>query len=128
VVLVAQADAEDTSPALVLAYTAAYAVGSLLSYAVLRGRLGGLGTARSLEFLARLAFAVAVSTAAAVGTAAALHEWIEDPHWVVAAGMAAVTTAADAIVFIVLARAMQMREVTAVLDTVTRRLARSRDA
>ena len=36
VVFVARADAEDTSPALVLAYTAAYAVGSVLSYAVLR--------------------------------------------------------------------------------------------
>jgi len=128
VVFVARADAGDTSPALVLAYTAAYAVGSVLSYAVLRGRLGGLGTARSLPFLGRLVIAVAVSTAAAIGVAVALHDWIEDPHWVAAAGIAAVITAADAIVFIVLARALQLREVTAVLDTVTRRLARSRDA
>ena len=128
VVFVAQADAEDTSPALVLAYTAAYAVGSVLSYVVLRGRLGGLGTSGSLPFLGRLVIAVGASTAAAVGVAAALHSWMDDPHWVTSAGIAAVITAADAVVFVVLARAMQMREVTAVLDTLTRRLARSRDA
>ncbi len=128
VVFVAQADAEDTSPALVLAYTAAYAVGSALSYAVLRGRLGGLGTAGSLPFLGRLVIAVGASTAAALGVAAALHSWLDHPHWVTSAGIAGVITAADAVLFVVLARAMQMREVTAVLDAVTRRLARSRDA
>ena len=39
-------DAEHTSPALVVAYAASYAVGSVLSYTVLRRRLGGLETPR----------------------------------------------------------------------------------
>jgi len=125
VVFVARADAEDTSPALVLAYTAAYAVGSLLSYAVLRGRLGSLGTGRLLQFLVRLAFAVAVSTAVAIGAAAILHEWAEEPHWLVAAVIAGVITVIDAVVFVLMARALRMHEVTSVIETVTRRLSRS---
>jgi putative peptidoglycan lipid II flippase len=125
VIFVARADAEDTSPALVLAYTAAYAVGSLLSYAVLRARLGGLGTGRSLRFLVRLALAVAVSTAVAVAVAVALDSWIDRPHWLVAALFAAVITGVDAVVFVLLARALRMREVTSVIETVTRRLSRS---
>ncbi len=126
VVVVARTDAEDTSPALVLAYTAAYAVGSLLSYAVLRGRLGGLDTPQLLRFLARLALPVAVATAAAIAVAAALHAITDHPHWVLAAVFAGVITTVDAVVFVLLAKAMRLREVTAVLDTVTRRLSRSR--
>ena len=125
VALVARADAEDTSPALVLAYTAAYAVGSLLSYAVLRGRLGGLGTARLLRFLARLAFAVAVSTAVAVAVAVGLHALTDRPHWLIAAVFASVIAGVDAVVFVLIARALRMGEVTAVLETVTGRLSRS---
>jgi len=128
VLIVARTDAEHTAPALVLAYTAAYAVGSLISYAVLRARLGGLGSTALLGFLGRLAVAVAVSTAVAFLVALALHAWVEDPHWLTAAGIAAVVTAVDGVVFVLLARALRIREVTAVLDTVTRRLARSREA
>ena len=66
VVVVGRTDAEDTSPALVLAYTAAYAVGSLLSYAVLRAPARRARHRRGCcRFLVRLAVAVAVSTAAA---------------------------------------------------------------
>jgi putative peptidoglycan lipid II flippase len=125
VALVARADAEDTSPALVLAYTAAYAVGSLLSYAVLRGRLGGLGTTQLLRFLVRLVIAVAASTAVAVAVAVGLHSLTDRPHWLVAALFASVIAAVDAVVFVLIARAMRMREVTAVLETVTGRLSRS---
>ncbi|HWM73250.1 MAG TPA: lipid II flippase MurJ, partial [Nocardioides sp.] len=127
VVVVARTDAEATSPALVLAYTAAYAVGSLLSYAVLRARLGGLGTTQLLRFLARLAIVVAVSTAVAVAVAAALHAVTDHPHWLLSAVIAGVITTADALVFVLLAKAMRMREVTSVLETVTRRLTRSRN-
>ncbi len=127
VVVVARTDAEDTSPALVLAYTAAYAVGSLVSYTVLRARLGGLETPQLFRFLARLALVVAVSTAAAVAAAAGVHAVTDSPHWLFAALMAAVITTVDAVVFVLLARAMRIREVTSVLDTVTRRLTRSRN-
>lgn len=53
VLLVAAASREGTSPALVAAYGTAYAVGSAISYAVLRRRLGGLDTPRLVRFLAR---------------------------------------------------------------------------
>jgi len=128
VLFVARADAEDTSPALVLAYTAAYAVGSLLSYVVLRARIGGLETPALVRFLGRLVIAVAFSTTVALVAAVLLHDWMPDPHWLLAAAMAAVVTTVDAVVFVVLARALQLREVTAVLETVTRRLARRRTA
>jgi putative peptidoglycan lipid II flippase len=125
-VLVARTDAEDTSPALVVAYTAAYAVGSALSYVVLRRRVGGLHSSQLAEFLLRLVLVVFVSTAVALVVSDALHAWIEDPHWTVAAVLAAAVTGVDVLVFLLLARALRMREVTDVLDTVTRRLSRGR--
>jgi putative peptidoglycan lipid II flippase len=126
VVVVARTDAEQTSPALVLAYTAAYAVGSLLSYTVLRARLGGLETPQLFHFLARLALAVAVSTAVAVAVAAALHAVTDSPHWLLAALIATVIMAVDGVVFVLVAKAIRIREVTSVLETVTGRLLRSR--
>ena len=51
IVLVGRTDAEHTSPALVLAYTAAYVVGSFISYPVLRRLLGGLESRRLVRFL-----------------------------------------------------------------------------
>ncbi|MET0523441.1 MAG: murein biosynthesis integral membrane protein MurJ [Nocardioides sp.] len=128
VVVVGRTDAEATSPALVLAYTAAYAVGSLLSYTVLRARLGGLETTQLFRFLARLAFAVAVSTAVALAVAAALHAVTDSPHWLLAAVMAGVVMTVDAVVFVLVAKAIRIREVTSVLDTVTGRLMRSRNS
>ncbi len=56
-----------------------------------------------------------------------MHAVTDSPHWLFAALMAAVITTVDAVVFVLLARAMRIREVTSVLDTVTRRLTRSRN-
>jgi putative peptidoglycan lipid II flippase len=126
VVVVARTDAENTSPALVLAYTAAYVVGSLLSYTVLRARLGGLETPQLLHFLARLALAVAVSTAVALAVSAALHAVTDSPHWLLAAVIAGVVMTLDGVVFVLVAKAIRIREVTSVLETVTGRLLRSR--
>ncbi|MFZ2504301.1 MAG: murein biosynthesis integral membrane protein MurJ, partial [Nocardioides sp.] len=50
--LVVETPAVDTAPALVVGYTAAYAVGSLLTYLSLRRRLGGLETGALARFLA----------------------------------------------------------------------------
>jgi putative peptidoglycan lipid II flippase len=122
VVLVSLATAEDTSPALVLAYTASYVVGSVLSYLVLRHLLGGLETGRLARFLVRLLITASVSTAAAYLTTLALDEFRSDPNQAVAAVRAAVVTAVDVLVFVVVARLLHVREVTEVLDTVTRRL------
>jgi putative peptidoglycan lipid II flippase len=126
VVLVQVTNAEDTAPALVLAYTTSYAAGSLLSYLWLRRILGGLGTRRLLRFLVRLVLAAAGSTAAAVGLALLLDRSAGDPNLVVAALRAMLVTVIDVIVFVVLARLLRLREVTDVLETVTRRLPSAR--
>jgi putative peptidoglycan lipid II flippase len=125
VVLVSRTDPEHTAPSLVLAYTAAYVVGSGVSYAVLRARLGGLESPRLLRFLARLAIAVVVSTGVALAAALLLHGLTDRPSWAVAALQAALITGIDLLVFVLLARALRLREVTSVIDSVTRRLSRS---
>jgi putative peptidoglycan lipid II flippase len=121
-VLVRASDAQDTSPSLVLAYTASYLVGSVVSYVVLRRLLGGLRTPSLARFVARLVLVAGVSTAAAAGTAYLLHLLVGDPHWTVAAAWAFLVTAVDVLVFVFLARLVRLTEVTAVVDTVTRRL------
>ncbi|MET0524192.1 MAG: murein biosynthesis integral membrane protein MurJ [Nocardioides sp.] len=126
VVLVQVTNAEDTAPALVLAYTTAYAAGSLLSYLWLRRILGGLGTSRLLRFLVRLVIAAAGSTAVAIGLALLLDRHSGDPSLVVAALRALLVTVVDVVVFVVLARLLRITEVTDVLETVTRRLPSAR--
>ena len=120
--LVHATTAEQTSPALVVSYGAAYLVGSVISYAVLSRVLGGLRTATLLRFVVRTAIAAAVSTAAAAGTAYLLHQVASDPHWSVAAVWLVIVATVDIAVFVVLAKLMRLSEVTAVVDTVTRRL------
>jgi putative peptidoglycan lipid II flippase len=122
VALVARTDAEHTSPALVVAYTASYVVGAAVSYLVLRRRLGGLDSARLVRFVLRLLLAALVSTAAAGAVAYALHGVAGQPAWPVAALWALLITVADVVVFLALARVVRLREVTSVLDTVARRM------
>ncbi len=126
VVLVGRTDPEFTSPALVLAYTAAYVVGSFLSYAVLRRLLGGLESRRLVRFVGRLLVAVAGSTGVAFLAARVAHDLAERPSWPVSAGLAAAITLVDVLVFLVLARLLRLTEVTAVVDTLTRRLPSTR--
>ena len=123
VLLVRETTAERTSPALVVAYGAAYAVGSALSYLVLRRRLGGLGTRGLVRFVVRLALAAGVATLVGWGVGTALGEALgDDPSLVVAGLRAAAVAAVDIVVFVLVARALRLREVTDMLDTVTRRL------
>ena len=120
-VLVRATDPEHTSPALVLAYTASYVVGSLISYVVLRRLLGGLDTRRLVRFLVRLAIVAGISSAVAWGVARLVHGWIEQPGWPLAAGSALVIALVDVAVFVTLARVLRLDEVTAVIDTIARR-------
>jgi putative peptidoglycan lipid II flippase len=121
-VLVSATDAEHTSPALVCAYAASYAVGSVLSYAMLRRLLGGLETPVLVRFLVRMAIAVGISTAAAWVTLQVLGILGDDPTNVVAALRAALVAGVDAALFLVLARKLRLDEVTEVVDMVSRRL------
>ncbi|MGI8524389.1 MAG: murein biosynthesis integral membrane protein MurJ [Nocardioides sp.] len=120
VAVVHGASAADTSPALVVAYLTSYAVGSAVSYLVLRRNLGGLETPTLVRFLVRLLVAACLAT---IVTAAVAVAW-EDAgsSHLVAAARLVVLSAVDVAVFLALARLLRITEVTEVLDTFTRRL------
>jgi putative peptidoglycan lipid II flippase len=126
VLLVREASAEDTSPALVLAYTAAYVAGSAVSYLWLRRLLGGLDTRRLLAFLGRVLIATAGSTAVAYAASRVLDTVADDPNLAIAALRALLVTVVDVVVFLVLARLLRISEVTDVMDMVARRLPSAR--
>lgn len=122
VLLVREATAADTSPALVLAYSASYLVGSVLSYAVLRRILGGLHTPALVRFLVRMALVAGLATAAAAGTSYLLGTLADDPGLLLAVARLVVVGAVDAVVLVALARIFRVRELTSIIDTLTRRL------
>ncbi|MGH3347402.1 MAG: murein biosynthesis integral membrane protein MurJ [Nocardioides sp.] len=120
--LVREATAEQTSPALVLAYAAAYVVGAAVSSGVLARTLGGLGFRSLARFVVRLVVVAVLSTAVAFGVARLLAALGEDPALGVALLRGVTVTTVDVAVFLVLARLFRLREVTEALDTVARRL------
>ncbi len=122
VLLVREATAAQTSPALVLAYATAYLVGAAVSSGVLARTLGGIGLRTLVRFLVRLVIVALLSTAVAVGAAWLLRGLGEDPALVVALLRALVVTIVDVVAFLLLARLFRLQEVTEVLDTVARRL------
>ncbi len=123
---VALVPAEYTSPALVVAYGASYAVGSLISYSVLRRTLGGLETRALLGFLVRLGTAVAVSTGVTLGVALLLRDLAPDPGQALAALRAAGLTVLDLGLLLVLGRWLRVSELADVAGLLTRRLRRRR--
>ncbi len=73
VALVSATGPRATAAALAGAYLIAYAVGSTVSYAVLRRSVGNLGTSVLVRFLVRMLLATAVATAAAYLLSQLLH-------------------------------------------------------
>jgi putative peptidoglycan lipid II flippase len=121
VVLVHRASAARTSPALVVAYGASYLLGALLSYSMLRRRLGGLETPDLVRFVVRLLVAAGIAAGLAALLGHVLPGRGNDVSHLLA-GLRLVTIGAvDVGVFVTVARIMHIREVTAVLDTVLRR-------
>jgi putative peptidoglycan lipid II flippase len=121
VLLVHEATAAQTSPALVIAYGSSYLLGSVLSYGMLRRRLGGLETPRLVRFLVR----VLLSAGLAAGITAVLRHLLpgggDDVSHVLAALRVAILGAVDVLLFVFLAGLMHVREVSTVVDTVLRR-------
>lgn len=115
--------AERTSPALVAAYATAYAVGSVVSYLLLRHQLGGLRSRRLLVFGGRLVIAAGLATALTFPVAQVLDGLAEDPGTLVAAVRMICVGAVDVLLFLVLARLLRIHEVREVLATLTRRSA-----
>jgi putative peptidoglycan lipid II flippase len=126
VLLVRQATAAQTSPALVIAYGTSYVVGSVVSYAMLRGRLGGLQTPTLVRFLVRLLIAAGSSTLVAWGIGQVLPGHTDDVTHVLAGVRVVILGGIDVGLFLVLARLMHIDEVTSVLETLIRRIRRAR--
>jgi len=126
VVLVGQASAKDTSPALVLAYTGSYLVGSIASYLLFRHIVGGLETRVLVRFLVRTVLAAAVAAGAAWLALEGADRLLDDPGRLVAALTVFLGAGVDGVVFLALARAFQIHEVTSVLELISRRLPVSR--
>ena len=122
--LVRAATAEQTAPALTLAYAAAYLVGAALSYSVLRRHLGGLHTPTLVRFVVRMLVAVVVATGAALLVAVLLPGWGEEQGKPLALLRGALVGLTDLGVLLVMARLLRLREITSVVDTVRGRLAR----
>jgi putative peptidoglycan lipid II flippase len=123
VAFVAATDAEHTSPALVLAYTGAYAVGASGSYLVLRRLLGGLETPRLLRFLVRALLAAGVATAVAAGVAWLVADLLgDDRSKLESLVLVGVVATIDGVLYLLLARALRLGEVNDLVETVTRRV------
>ncbi len=103
VLLVREATVEQTSPALVLAYAAAYLVGAGVSSAVLARHLGGLGFGPLVRFVLRLVVVAGVATAGAALMTRLLAGLGEDPSLPVALARASAVALVDVVLFVGLA-------------------------
>jgi putative peptidoglycan lipid II flippase len=122
ILLVRQATAAQTAPALVVAYGASYVLGSVMSYLILRGRLGGLETPELLRFGVRVLVAAGVSTGVAWAVGQVLPGHTADVSHVLAALRLVVLGGIDVVVFLLLARAMRITEVTTIVETLVSRI------
>jgi len=128
ILLVREATAAQTSPALVIAYGSSYLLGSLVSYLLLRGRLGGLETPALLRFVVRVLVAAGVSTLIAWAVGQIIPGHTDDVSHVVAAIRLVLLGGIDVALFLVLARVMRITEVTTVIDTLIRRIPGARSS
>lgn len=122
VLLTRGAPPEQTAPRLVLAYGGAYLVGATLSYALLRRQVGGLQTSVLVRFLVRLVLAAGIATLVAAAVATGLDAVWEGDSKLRALAQLVVVGVADAVVLVLLARALRLREVTEITGLVTSRL------
>lgn len=114
---------EYTAAALVVAYSGAYAVGAALSYLLLRHLLGGLETPVLVRFLGRLLVAAGTATALTWALRYGVQQlWPLDDSKPQAVVMLLATTTVDVVLFLALARAMRIREVTSVMELFSSRL------
>ncbi|HEX6876312.1 MAG TPA: murein biosynthesis integral membrane protein MurJ [Nocardioidaceae bacterium] len=120
---------DDVASGLVLAYIGAYAVGAAVSYALLRHLLGGLHTGRLVRFLVRLLAATGVAAAVAWGVRYGVATaWPGGDGKVQALATLVAVVLVDVVIFVMLARALRIAEVSRMLELVTARLGRGRHA
>jgi putative peptidoglycan lipid II flippase len=121
--------ADDVASGLVLAYVGAYAVGAVVSYSYLSHLVGGLHTGTLVRFLARLVLATGVAAGVALGVRYGVGElWPTGDGKVRALVRLVLVAGVDVTLFLLLARALRIREITGVLQLMTARLRRNRAA
>lgn len=120
--LVSRASAEQTSPALVLAWLAAYVVGSTISYTVLSRTVGGLQTPALVRFLVRMVLACALAGLAAWSVELALSGLGEQPGILLSLLRGGLAGLAGGLVLLLAAHLMRIREVTSLVDSVAGRI------
>ena len=121
--------AGDVAAGLVAAYVGSYAVGAAISYGLLRYLLGGLETGTLVRFVARLLLAAGVATAVAWAVRyGASAIWTGEDSKIRALTMLVLVTAVDAGLFLLLAKALRIEEVSGVVSLVTSRVSRRRAA
>jgi putative peptidoglycan lipid II flippase len=117
----------DVAAGLVVAYIGAYAVGAIVSYALLRRLLGGLETRRLVVFLLRLLGAAAIATAAAWAIRSGIVAvWDGGDTKARSLGLVVAVGAVEAATFLLAARAVRLVEVTEIVGLLTSRLRGSR--
>ena len=97
-----------------------------LSFVVLRRQVGGLDGRALVRFLVRVGLAVTIVTATTYLLAVLLHSAVGDqPHWLVSAGLLVLLGGFAGAMYLLAARMLRLREVTAIVETVTGRFRRS---
>jgi putative peptidoglycan lipid II flippase len=133
VALTADVSPAGTAPALVVAYGGSYLVGAIGSYLLLRRVLRGLETPVLVRFLVRLLIAAGIAAGIAWATRYGVQQLWEPPTGTAATSgsgktqaltMLALTGLVHVLVYLGLARAMRIAEVTSVLSVLTSRVRR----
>ncbi|QCC78826.1 murein biosynthesis integral membrane protein MurJ [Nocardioides daphniae] len=118
VVLVGLTSAQHTAPALAASYALAYLVGSVVSWSVLRRRVGGLDEGRTVRFGIRLVIVVALSTGLSYAVWWLLRGSDPDPAQALSLLRGAVVGVVQLVAFLVLTRVFRIREVAEIVDPV----------
>ncbi|UDY23572.1 murein biosynthesis integral membrane protein MurJ [Nocardioides sp. Kera G14] len=124
VTLVTRTTPDQTAPMLVIAYISSYAVGACLSYAVLSHRLGGLHTPVFARYLVRLLIAVAGAFLTGWVVLEAVPGMAEPSGLLLSLVKGATIGVVFGLVYLAIARALRLEEVTGVIETLTARLRR----
>ena len=125
VLVTSRVEAQDTAPGLVTAYAGAYGVGAVLSYLLLRSVVGGLETPVLARFAGRTLIAAGVAAAAAWAARIGLESvWDSESGKVQSLTLLVGASIVDLAVFLVIARALRIREVNDVVALVASRLHR----